>query len=155
MLKVLTFAFVGIVNCALAQNERAGGAKAKKAEDTPLDLINKEIAQLEAKMKAIEHIKMYAESINLGELAGRDIEQTVAQFVKSTRKSAVPEAPVRSKQNQAMKEQFQSVTGKSDDKKGATGAVPVVESSILNQVIGKSLTELDTTDHVFTVIPTR
>ena len=43
---------------------------------------------MEAKLSAIEHIKKYAESINLQELSGRDIEQTVAHFVKSTKKGA-------------------------------------------------------------------
>ena len=36
-------------------------------------------------MKAIEHIKLYAESVHLQELGGRDIEQTVAHLVKSTK----------------------------------------------------------------------
>lgn len=40
---------------------------------------------MEAKLKAIEHIKLYAESVNLNELHSKDVEQTVAQFVKSTR----------------------------------------------------------------------
>ena len=65
----------------------------KKVAD-PLDLINKEIAALEAKMSAIEHIKLYADSVNLQELSSRDIEQTVAHFLKTTRKSATAPAGV-------------------------------------------------------------
>ena len=63
-----------------AKNEKEGGG------GDPLDAVNREIAALEARLSAIEHIKKYAESINLQELSGRDIEQTVAHFVKSTKK---------------------------------------------------------------------
>lgn len=58
--------------------------KSEKDKDDPLDAVNREIAALEARISAIEHIKKYAESINLSELSGRDVEQTVAHFVKST-----------------------------------------------------------------------
>lgn len=54
-------------------------------EEDALAAVNKQIAELEAKLKAIEHIKTYAGTANIGSLKDRDIEQTVAHFVKSTR----------------------------------------------------------------------
>jgi len=62
------------------------------ADPTPnansdLASVNRQIADLEAKLAAIDHIKRYAESVNLTELRNSDVEQAVAHFVKSTRPS--------------------------------------------------------------------
>jgi len=54
-------------------------------ENDPLAAINRQIADLEAKLAAIDHLKKYAESVNLAELRNSDVEQAVAHFVKSTR----------------------------------------------------------------------
>ena len=89
ILKSTLFLFVAIAFASMTT--LASAAKKNKAdekkEDDPLEIINREIASLEARLSAIEHIKLYADSVNLQELQGRDIEQTVAHFVKSTRKS--------------------------------------------------------------------
>lgn len=61
----------------------------KEPETDELKILEKQIANMEAKLKAIEHIKLYAESVNLNELHTKDVEQTVAQFVKSTRQPLI------------------------------------------------------------------
>ena len=89
ILKSTLFVFVVIAFASLTTLASAAkkNTATEKKEDDPLDTINREIASLEARLSAIEHIKLYADSVNLQELQGRDIEQTVAHFVKSTRKS--------------------------------------------------------------------
>jgi len=59
---------------ALAAEKKSTPTAPKSDENDPLNDINLQIAQLEAKLKAIEHIKLYANSVNLQELSGRDIE---------------------------------------------------------------------------------
>ena len=73
-----------IMGVSSAERKKAN-LEDSQSNKTPLDLINGQIVELEAKMKAIEHIKLYAESVHLQELGGRDIEQTVAHLVKSTK----------------------------------------------------------------------
>lgn len=84
MLSILLF--LATTTACLVDLASAAKGSDKKEPD-PLEQINKEIAALEAKMSAIEHIKLYADSISLQELSSRDVEQTVAHFLKTTRKS--------------------------------------------------------------------
>ena len=57
----------------------------------------------------------------------------------------------------AMKDSFDSVVGGGKQAPGAnfSGASGVDQSSILNQIIGKSVTELDSQDSIYTFIATR
>ena len=110
-------------------------------ENDPLTAINRQIADLEAKLAAIDHLKKYAESVNLAELRNSDVEQAVAHFVKSTRPSFDTSALNKSektaeKKNRiAQKDTMENVIVEPKKKTHA--------SSVLSQIFGKSMINLD------------
>lgn len=144
------------VMAALALTLTKAAKESKQQETDELKILEKQIADMEAKLKAIEHIKLYAESVNLNELHSKDVEQTVAQFVKSTRLPLAQEnlSPERRAALSNMKDKSKQL----DTMMGAAAPEskgPSKQATILNQVIGKSLTKLDVSDYVYTLVPTR
>ena len=72
MQKALKFLFGGVLAVSVSADRSAG--KGVSVSDEALSRIDSEIANLEAKLLAIDHIKQYAGSVNLQELHERDIE---------------------------------------------------------------------------------
>lgn len=87
---------------------------------------------------------MYAKTVNLSELHARDVEQTVAHFIKSTRK-----LDQRGKTQSV--DRHQRAGSDTREETSSKKAAP----SVLNQIVGKSLTKVDAPDYVYTFVPTR
>jgi len=122
-------------------------------ESDPLTAINRQIANLEAKLAAIEHLKKYAESVNLLEVRNSDIEQAVAHFVKSTRPSFDSQAlnkgvnTAQKKNSLAQKGTIEKFVVEPKNKNNS--------SSVLSHIFGKSMINLDSFDFAYTLLSTR
>ena len=125
-------------------------ASGSDTESDPLTAINRKIANLEAKLAAIEHLKKYAESVNLLEVRNSDVEQAVAHFVKSTRPSF--DSPslnkgvktTQKKNSLAQKGTIENVVVEPKNKNNA--------SSVLSHIFGKSMINLDSFDFAYTLL---